>query len=205
MSNGFRNSKNEPVKNAGIIRYLSAHLDARAQRGQKIRLQYVKAHNGEEGNEGADAQANLGAMLAETPERDWLGLKDQLNEALEKEMKEKARQGRTPKAVPLEVEDELDAEIVDLSQGRRTLAKVRKLAPSSPPPVPAPPRPLSSPAITPSQTTSKAPSRSSPRPRRSPSPLPSDVIIIDSDIDSDELEEYASCLLDDKDLWRDLV
>ncbi|KAF9469665.1 ribonuclease H-like domain-containing protein, partial [Collybia nuda] len=58
--NGWKKSDGESIKNGDIIRYLSAHLDARARFGQKIRLQYVKGHSGEQGNDGADAQANLG-------------------------------------------------------------------------------------------------------------------------------------------------
>lgn len=59
------------MKNAGIIRLISAHLDRRAQQGQRVRLSYVKGHSGDIGNDGADAQANLGTHLPITPERDW--------------------------------------------------------------------------------------------------------------------------------------
>ncbi|KAI1787469.1 ribonuclease H-like domain-containing protein, partial [Ganoderma leucocontextum] len=71
VRSGFIASNGKPVKNAPLIRYLSALLDQRAREGQKIHLQYVKGHAGEEGNEGADYQANLGATMGELPERDW--------------------------------------------------------------------------------------------------------------------------------------
>jgi hypothetical protein len=36
-----------------------------------VRLQYVKGHSGEEGNEGADGLAGQGCMLKSLSERDW--------------------------------------------------------------------------------------------------------------------------------------
>ena len=71
LKNNFVTSSKEPVKNAPLIRYLSALLDLRARRGQKVHLQYVMGHAGEEGNEGADRLANYGATLLALPERDW--------------------------------------------------------------------------------------------------------------------------------------
>ncbi|TBU44552.1 hypothetical protein BD309DRAFT_958212 [Dichomitus squalens] len=71
MRNNFVSVNGQPVKNAPLIRYLSALLDQRAREGQKVHLQYVKGHAGEEGNEGADYLANLGATMGELPERDW--------------------------------------------------------------------------------------------------------------------------------------
>ncbi|KAI9057956.1 ribonuclease H-like protein [Trametes sanguinea] len=74
IANSFRTSSGEPVKNAPLIRYLSALLDERARHGQKVHLQYIKGHAGHEGNEGADRMANLGATLPIQPERDWQAL-----------------------------------------------------------------------------------------------------------------------------------
>ena len=71
LKNNFLTASKEPVKNAPLIRYLSALLDLRARRGQKVHLQYVKGHAGIEGNEGADRLANYGATMAMLPERDW--------------------------------------------------------------------------------------------------------------------------------------
>ncbi|KAF8215785.1 ribonuclease H-like domain-containing protein [Mycena galopus ATCC 62051] len=85
IANGFVTSTKEPVKNVAIIKYLSAHLDARARRGQKVRLQYVKGHAGITGNEGADMQANLGAREPAERERDWAKLEAALKQRLEKE------------------------------------------------------------------------------------------------------------------------
>lgn len=81
--NGFKTTNGEPVRNAGIIRYLSALLEERGRRGQQIRLQYVKGHSGDPGNDGADAQANIGAMLPSRPERDWEASKTLTNETVE--------------------------------------------------------------------------------------------------------------------------
>ncbi|KAH9832886.1 ribonuclease H-like domain-containing protein [Rhodofomes roseus] len=75
------NSKGEPVKNKELIRYLSALLDQRALEGQKVRLQYVRGHVGEEGNEGADWLANIGVTRPERPERDWETLRASVQNA----------------------------------------------------------------------------------------------------------------------------
>ena len=64
----------QPVKNAPLIRYLSALLDARAHQGQRVRLQHIKGHAGHEGNEGADRLAGIGAGLSAIEERDWVSL-----------------------------------------------------------------------------------------------------------------------------------
>ncbi|TFK63966.1 ribonuclease H-like protein, partial [Pluteus cervinus] len=72
--NGFRTST-RPVKNLGIIKYLSALLDKRKESGQIVCLQYVKGHTRYdlEGNDGADYQANLGTLLSRADELDWEG------------------------------------------------------------------------------------------------------------------------------------
>jgi len=74
IKNGFISSSGQPVKNAPLIRYISALLDARSYRGQKVRLQHIKGHAGHEGNEGADRLAGIGAGLPATEERDWTSL-----------------------------------------------------------------------------------------------------------------------------------
>jgi len=71
LKNGFTSSSRKPVKNAPLIRYISALLDARAHRGQKVRLQHIKGHAGYEGNEGADRLAGMGAGMPAIAERDW--------------------------------------------------------------------------------------------------------------------------------------
>jgi hypothetical protein len=68
----WKTSKGEPVKNQGIIRYISAQMNWRSVRRQKVILQYVKAHCGIEGNEGADKLANIGATKPQEPECDWV-------------------------------------------------------------------------------------------------------------------------------------
>lgn len=64
-------AKREPVKNAGIIRLIDTHIEHRARRGQTVRFKYVKGHSGDVGNDGADAQANLGVLRDIVAERDW--------------------------------------------------------------------------------------------------------------------------------------
>ena len=67
LKNNFVTVSNQPVKNAPLIRYVSALLDIRARRGQKVHLQYVKGHSGIEGNEGADRLANRGTTRRTLP------------------------------------------------------------------------------------------------------------------------------------------
>ena len=99
--NGFRNAQGEAVKNAGIIRCISIQLDIRARYGQKIRLQYIKGHSGDIGNDGADAMANRGTLLPAVKERDWEALEMELSEQLERSSVE--TRGIEP--IPVEVED----------------------------------------------------------------------------------------------------
>jgi ribonuclease HI len=83
VRNGWKNSKSEPVKNAAIIRLISSHLNFRGVQGQKVELAYVKGHSGHVGNDGADYQANLGALQPELPERDWAAAERDLLTRLE--------------------------------------------------------------------------------------------------------------------------
>jgi hypothetical protein len=78
----WKTATGKDVKNEGIIRCISKCLDIRAKGGQKVRLQYVKGHSGEVGNEGADRLANNGAFMSPTQELDWKLLEDQLEEIL---------------------------------------------------------------------------------------------------------------------------
>ena len=108
--NGFFSAKGEAVKNSGIIRCTSIQLNIRASYPQKIRLQYVKGHSGNVGNDGADAMANRGTLLPAVEERDWDALEMKLTEQLEKSSVEP--NGVDPE--PMEVEDIDDVEdIVD--------------------------------------------------------------------------------------------
>jgi hypothetical protein len=99
--NGFRNAQGEAVKNAGIIRCTSIQLDIRARFQQKIRLQYVKGHSGNIGNDGADAMANKGALLPPVEERDWEAIESKLLELLEQSSVETS----DVEPVPTEVHD----------------------------------------------------------------------------------------------------
>lgn len=75
------------MKNAPLIRYIAAHLHSRSRRGQQVLFEYVKAHCGIEGNEGADAQANIGATMPATDEKDWDTLEKELLQQVEQELK----------------------------------------------------------------------------------------------------------------------
>jgi ribonuclease HI len=76
----FTTSKGEPVKNVELVMYMDALLSVRERSGQQVRLQYVRGHVGEVGNEGADALAVRGTKLDDVDEPDWDTLRLQLNE-----------------------------------------------------------------------------------------------------------------------------
>lgn len=77
IKRGWRTA-NGAVANKPLIQYLSALLDHRGAKGQKVVLKYVQGHVGIEGNEMADAMANQGATLPELADRDWDGLREKL-------------------------------------------------------------------------------------------------------------------------------
>lgn len=66
-----------------LIMYMDALLSLRGRSGQQVKLQHVRGHVGEAGNEGADALAVRGAKLHEVEEPDWDTLRLQLNEDFE--------------------------------------------------------------------------------------------------------------------------
>ena len=106
--NGFLSAKGEAVKNS--VPCTSIQLNIRASYTQKIRLQYVKGHSGNVGNDGADAMANRGTLLPVVEESDWDALEMKLTEQLEKSSVD--TNGVDPE--PMEVEDIDDVEdIVD--------------------------------------------------------------------------------------------
>ncbi|THH17906.1 hypothetical protein EW146_g2995 [Bondarzewia mesenterica] len=84
VARNFISSTGEPVKNVQLIKYLAVLIDLRAKSGQKVSLQYVRGHMGEEGNEGADRLAVYGSSYPEAPDRDW----DALRRDVEKRMRQ---------------------------------------------------------------------------------------------------------------------
>ncbi|KAG6879379.1 hypothetical protein C0992_003199 [Termitomyces sp. T32_za158] len=117
--NNFRTAGGHAVRNAEIIVYVSALLEARALMGQPVRMEYVKGHSGNRGNDGADAQANKGALLPPVPERDWAKAKQELLERLEEERRFNEGQ---PTSVPLNA----DVGVSELSTNQPH--KVRKVS-----------------------------------------------------------------------------
>ncbi|KAJ6601449.1 ribonuclease H-like protein [Mycena vulgaris] len=182
IKRNWRTATGEAVKNAPLIKYIHAHLDARARRGQRMRLQYVKAHNGEEGNEGADAQANLGVLEPEEAERDWSRLEAELKGRLDAEL---ATSPVMPQSVLLEVVDE-DGSVATPSLEQNP-TKIRKTSAVIDEPkfrkVMLPVQPTAVP---------RAPLAAIP-------PKPSS-----SQITSEDLADYADCILDDGDLLAEL-
>ena len=60
--------------------YMDALLSLRGRSGQQVKLQHVRGHAGEVGNEGADALAVRGTTLHEVDEPDWDTLRLKLDE-----------------------------------------------------------------------------------------------------------------------------
>jgi ribonuclease HI len=123
------NSSKELVKNVGVIRYISALLDLRAKSGQKVRLQYVKGHSGNTGNDGADAQANQGTTQPPRGELDWAAMEKELRKKIELDW----RAEKVEDAVPIEVvflEDKATANKVLPRVRRRTGSPRRAETPS---------------------------------------------------------------------------
>ncbi|KAF9453889.1 ribonuclease H-like protein [Macrolepiota fuliginosa MF-IS2] len=81
--NNFLTSTGSSPKNIGIIKYLSALLKERGRRGQQVLLQHVKGHSGDPGNDGADAQANIGTTFPPQPDFDWESLEARTSETID--------------------------------------------------------------------------------------------------------------------------
>ncbi|KAI0260463.1 ribonuclease H-like domain-containing protein [Gloeopeniophorella convolvens] len=96
----FVSSKGTAVKNVELVMYLDALLHAREQSGQSVRLEYVRGHAGELGNEGADALAVGGTSLPEVQEPDWDALR--------------ARLGKKPVQKAAVVANDVDASVSSL-------------------------------------------------------------------------------------------
>lgn len=71
--NGWKNANRQPVANQPLVQYLDALLRLRAAQKQDVRLQHVKGHSGDRGNDGADTLAVKGTSLDERPDPDWAG------------------------------------------------------------------------------------------------------------------------------------
>lgn len=78
MQNGWTTKEGVPVKNAEIIRCVSASLSVRAKVGQRVHIEYVKGHSGDVGNDGADLMANRGCTMPLLADRNWKELEDDL-------------------------------------------------------------------------------------------------------------------------------
>jgi len=101
----------------------------RAKSGQKVRLQYVKGHSGDTGNDGADAQANQGTTQPPRGELDWAAMEKELRKKIELEWHAQ----KVEYAVPVEVvipEDNETANKVLPGLRRRTVSPRRAETPS---------------------------------------------------------------------------
>jgi ribonuclease HI len=74
--NGWRTAGGKPVVNKELIDYTLTLLETRQRSGQPVKLEYVKGHSGDVGNDGADALAVAGCGFPAKPERDWVRHKE---------------------------------------------------------------------------------------------------------------------------------
>ncbi|KAH9486418.1 Ribonuclease H1 [Psilocybe cubensis] len=122
-NNNWKSSTGSDVKNAGIIRCISAHLDLRGKMGQKVVLEYVKGHSGDIGNDGADFMANQGAVKPRVDERPWEAIEKQL----QRKLMEMPSDPHTPitKLTVLAPDKMVEGDDADLSESP---AKMQKLS-----------------------------------------------------------------------------
>ncbi|KXN90094.1 Ribonuclease H [Leucoagaricus sp. SymC.cos] len=111
QQNNFKTMHGTPVKNVAIIRYLSTLLEERGKRGQQVRLQYVKGHSGDPGNDGADAQANLGAALPPRPDLDWEDLRARASQTIEALIPTASPEGSAVRQTVIDVEARPEPEL----------------------------------------------------------------------------------------------
>ncbi|PPQ64341.1 hypothetical protein CVT26_002224 [Gymnopilus dilepis] len=202
----WKTSAGEHVKNAGIIRCISKQLDIRAKSGQKVVLEYVKGHSGDTGNDGADALANRGALLAEMTERDWKALE----EKLDKELTRTPNSGDVSRIAilapdHLPEDDDMEAPVKVQKISRAESFSTSKFVAQhsiSKPPIPSP---KESSSLISSDNSSK-PSSSQSIVQPSVSPAKSDQLksihkpIIPIQAKDVNISEYEGCLLDEDDL-----
>ncbi|KIM70093.1 hypothetical protein SCLCIDRAFT_504560 [Scleroderma citrinum Foug A] len=180
MQNGFLAADGRPVKNRGLIKYLAALLHARRVASQTVEFEHVRGHVGIEGNEAADQLANMGTLKPPMLERDW--------ERLEQEVLKKASTKR--KQVKGE---ELEA----YADGLLDNGAFAALNDTSIGDIKLPPRPptfksreSAKVAKVIAQPVANSSTSSRPTPPKSPPKI----------ITKAELEAYASCLMNNREL-----
>ncbi|KAL1676354.1 ribonuclease H-like domain-containing protein [Schizophyllum commune] len=90
----WRKANGEPVLNVGLIKYIDSLLEFRSRLGHKVRLEHVRGHSGVPGNEGADKLAVAGYSNPVEGERDWKQLERDVRAriaAVEEKIAEKRR------------------------------------------------------------------------------------------------------------------
>jgi len=133
QKNGWLTAEKKAVKNAELIRYIAALLEARVRIGQKVFLEYVKGHVGIQGNEGADRLANMGCTMSEVEERDWESLRqdymakvEDLIAARKLQLAQKDQRGIIEVVGAKEASEDLQKEI-ETEEGTEASNKVRRV------------------------------------------------------------------------------
>jgi len=75
---GWKDAAGNAVSNRSMIEYILTLLETRKRAGQLVKIEYVRSHSGDIGNDGADALAMTGRNLPEEQERDWAKLNEDL-------------------------------------------------------------------------------------------------------------------------------
>ncbi|KAE9409294.1 ribonuclease H-like protein [Gymnopus androsaceus JB14] len=133
QNNGWLTAEKKAVKNAELIRYIAALLEARVRIGQKVFLEYVRGHVGIQGNEGADRLANMGCTMSEVEERDWESLRqdymakvEDLIAARKLQLAQKDQRGIIEVVGAKEASEDLQKEI-ETEEGTEASNKVRRV------------------------------------------------------------------------------
>ncbi|KAM6498561.1 Ribonuclease H-like domain containing protein [Amanita muscaria] len=190
--NGYRTAGGQPVKNIDLIRYTKALLDARKEAGQNVKLEHVRGHMGITGNEGADVLAVQGASMPALEDRNWKALERDVRRMIAEEDTGSLSpaDGSSPKSPKKARRISVDEPYPSSS-----------VSPSSSSSPPAMIRPIQLPFSPPS--SSDRPKRNLRSNARSNPPMTELSIVVDpKDID---MSLYVGCLLEENELWKDLV
>ncbi|KAI6154013.1 ribonuclease H-like protein [Pisolithus tinctorius] len=183
MTNGFRTSDGQPVKNRPVLKYLAALLHARHITSQTVEFKHVRGHVGLEGNEAADRLANIGVLQPPLPERDW----EQLEQNVSKNIRQEEKQ----------LDEDLQAYADGLLDDDELVCLSNTSIGNTQPP--------QSPTRPPVSTTSSTDVNRSIRPPKATIPAiahssPASVVRKDA-----ELQDYASCLLSNSQLAAEMA
>ncbi|EIW55852.1 ribonuclease H-like protein [Trametes versicolor FP-101664 SS1] len=206
--NGWRRSTGKPILNVPLIKYADALLQERRESAkQPVDLVKVLGHSGEEGNEGADRLANLGATMPTVPDRDWADLIEQT----------RARVNMVRPAQGVAIMQDTARSDVPVARAPLTNGNIGRQAQVDVPNVPAvenvinPPEPAAADrrVVVPRRTKPVSAAKSSVSAAAAKAPAlvsdPQDIVYGDPNtkISPEEWDLYAACILSDEEFLEE--